>query len=100
MTADRLFDVPDLPVPVELSPGQRRTIRQRSDVEAGRHPLTGTPTFPELGTCGTCHFRSPNQGTSREYPKCHFGDGVRITRGAATDVRAWWPACGSYEPAT
>lgn len=107
------FDPPD-PAPAEkpLSAGQALTRRQRADVAAGRHPLTGGPLHPDADrhahvsdrkglpfTCGSCVHRDPHG-----YPKCYLPgpDGkpirARLTHGAATDVRAWWPACLDYTP--
>lgn len=83
--------------PVEnLSADRRRTLRQRQQVEAGIHPLTGLRTYPDLGTCGDCRFRMVLDYHSRAYPKCTF-DEARMTHGAGTDCRAWWPACGDHE---
>ena len=45
-------------------------------------------------TCGTCTHRIL-RGRHSTYPKCDRGP---ITNGAATDVRAWWPACTRWEP--
>jgi hypothetical protein len=97
-----LFDIDPsvaLPDPYEgLSAGQRLTLRQKTDVANGRHPLTGGPVLPDLGTCGACKHRRQNH---RGYPKCWFGVelGSRPARSARTDVRAWWPACSNFEPA-
>jgi hypothetical protein len=93
---------PTSPEPVEkLSAGRRLTIRQREAVLAGFHPLTKDRAHPELGTCGSCAFRSTAYG----YPKCTFGAdldkrraGPYMTRGPAADCRAWWPACHRHVP--
>lgn len=98
---------PDL-VPVELpltspksglSAGRRLTLRQRADVDAGRHPLThGRLTTVEGATCGNCRFRKAGR-----FGKCWWrADGetgplTRITNGPATDCRAWWPGCADWE---
>jgi hypothetical protein len=116
MTAEPLFPGYESAVPPPgetLSAGQRLTLRQHRDVSNGRHPLTGTPTHPELGTCGTCRFRDQsNSQSGRTYPKCFWEPErapgemrprwgwPRITSGAATDVRAWWPACADFLPKT
>jgi hypothetical protein len=95
-----LFDLPDgayvAPVPPEkLSAGRRLTLRQKRDVETGRHPLTGGPLHAETGRlCGNCRHRFMNTYYSRPYPKCAIGP---ITGGVGTDVRAWWPACRDHE---
>lgn len=95
--------IADPPAPVEkISAGRRLTLRQKRDVELGRHPLTGDPlTTVEGATCGSCRYREP--GGSRSYPKCKWrrndaGPYLRITSGPATDVRAWWPGCIQWTP--
>jgi hypothetical protein len=92
MSEPTLF--PDLepltPAPVEkLSAGRRLTLRQKADVEAGRHPLTGSPVLPGH-TCGTCIYRVQS---IHGYPKCDAYGERYWTASARTDVRAWWPAC-------
>lgn len=105
MTAMSLF--PDLaPVPVpdaepveKLSADRRRTLRQRADIQRGRHPLTGSRLNPDPdATCGNCRFRIVYGHHNRSYPKCTYGDGMpRASHSAASDVRAWWPACRDHE---
>lgn len=88
-----LFPLEELPpvVPAEeLSDTRRRTRRQRQLVDLGVHPLTRDRARPELGTCGGCAHRRAG-----EYPKCALGP---VSRGPATDCRAWWPACSRWEP--
>lgn len=110
-----------------LSPDQRRTLRQREDIAARRHPLTRGPLHPfaapeiaspdaEKGrpfTCGSCRFREVWKYHNRSYPKCvrdlTYGNHdaadvergrailLNVSHGASTDVRAWWPACIGYE---
>lgn len=94
------FEPPTLEPAEILSAGRRRTLRQKQHIEAGFHPLTQTRTHPELGTCGGCALRSIEFG----YPKCTLGAdipnrkaGPYMTHGAATDCRAWWPACSHYQ---
>lgn len=107
-----LFDAtPWLVEPVNdepLSADRRRTLRQRTDITNGRHPLAGAPLHAQAPsdaasgdrsrpfTCGTCAHRvtqrSPHMANA--YPKCSIGP---ITGGPATDVRAWWPACVHYD---
>lgn len=74
---------------------------------------------PDALTCGGCRFRQLVHGGARHYPKCTLGrreipspagdppgshagvrtiPGPRETHGDRSDVRAWWPACMSYEP--
>lgn len=77
-----------------LSPDQRRTARQRQQIERGIHPLAGHRTRPDLGTCVHRIHRIHRGGGNRSWPKCDLGP---ITSGAATDVRRWWPACDRYE---
>lgn len=95
------FDPPATEPTEPLSPGQRLTRRQHDAVAAGIHPLTKTKARPDLGTCGDCALRSTAYG----FPKCTLGAhlatrpfraGPYMTRGAATDCRAWWPACDNY----
>lgn len=74
-----------------LSTQRRLTLRQRADVDRGVHPLTREPARPELGTCGDCALRRVEK-----YAKCWRDDGRLATHSAATDVRAWWPACPAF----
>lgn len=123
MTDEPLFEgyepAPAPVVPDDLSPDRKRTYRQQQDVTNGRHPLTGGPLHPEASTdrnagsgrrdpftCGSCVFRVLIGYHNGEYPKCLWPDGIdagsgrrwpRVSHGAASDVRAWWPACPSYE---
>lgn len=71
-----------------LSADRRRTFRQRADLQAGRHPLMGGPTHPDVGTCGNCAHHVVIQMGSR-YHKCE----LKHSASAATDVRVGWPAC-------
>ena len=108
-----LFDVaPQRVQPAEpLSADRARTQRQLAAVAGGAHPLAlvvaGVQRHPDTRgltydrhaqggiTCGGCRHRT--EGGRWAFPKCTFGDGARISHGAATDVRAWWPACADYE---
>lgn len=102
MTTPSMFpDIAD-PPPGEpepkLSAGRRLTLRQRADIDRGIHPLTRDALAGNDETCGTCRFREPDH-----YPKCLWRQpGVSgypfHTFGAATDCRAWWPACNRWEP--
>ena len=84
------------PEPTEkLSADRRRTLRQKAAVASGVHPLMGGKARPELGTCGGCAHRLVLGYHNRSWPKCELAG---ITHGAGTDCRAWWPACGRYEP--
>ena len=70
------------------------------------------PTSPGA-RCGNCHFRVLAEWNSRTWPKCAAGvpdsavgasGGVpldqapRVSHGAGTDIRAWWPGCRDHEP--
>ncbi|MEV0616133.1 hypothetical protein AB0I81_22660 [Nonomuraea sp. NPDC050404] len=96
------------PVPEE-SDHRKLTRRQHRLLDAGLHPLTvvlsGSLRLHEEAApakdrqadgrrCGNCAFR---QRSAWGYPKCTFGDGVRATRGTATDVRAFWSACVDHQ---
>lgn len=106
-----LFGMPDAPKPEPLkeSPTVRRTWRQAAMLAAGIHPLSAVLSLKlrlhaeaapygdhrALGRrCGNCAFRQKN---AWGYPKCVFGRGIRASHGAATDCRAWWPACPNHE---
>lgn len=82
----------------ELSADRRRTARQKRLIEQGIHPLAQTVTVPEKGTCGDCVHRVAFGHNSRSYPKCTLPSArpARMTHGAATDCRAWWPACTDH----
>jgi hypothetical protein len=120
--ADALFDMTPTPVPEQaverVSPDRRRTERQRAAVDRGAHPLAlvvmSVSRHPDTKggvyqagdergrdlTCGSCTHREPVGGGRRSYPKCLFGGQFqRVTSGAGSDVRAWWPACRDYQPA-
>lgn len=114
------YEPPPADVVEEMSADQRRTRRQATDVQNGIHPLTRGPIHPLASrhrdadapkddpfTCGSCYFRETLKNRSRAYPKCTYGltaemkyltDSPRISSSAATDVRAWWPACRDYSP--
>jgi hypothetical protein len=101
-----------------LSADRRRTLRQAETIAAGRHPLTGEPLHEEAAPaddrkapgrrCGNCWHRTPALWHQRTHIKCGFtgemgADEVaatappRVTHGAATDLRDWWPACPEHE---
>jgi hypothetical protein len=113
------------PPPVEpveqLSADRRRTERQAANVAAGIHPLTRGPLHPLASrhrdssspksdpfTCGSCWFRTVVGYHKRSYAKCLFDPRrgaddpldlyARVSHSAASDVRAWWPACPDYSP--
>lgn len=94
---------PAEPPPPRKTPEWRLRRRQSIAIDHGFHPLTGEPLrlVPEGAaeeTCGSCVFRVLSRHASKAYPKCVRPDGVRPTRGPATDVRASWPACPAWKP--
>jgi hypothetical protein len=119
-----LFDVPDAPGPALPAPKEsdtvKRTRRQAAMLAAGIHPLSAVLSVklrlhPEAAPygdskaegrrCGNCRFREQTGNRGRTYPKCLIGwDGdprrepPRASHGAATDCRAWWPACVDHQP--
>lgn len=118
---DALFDLPAgavrEPPPVEhLSADRRRTRRYLALLQVGRHPLGGRlhdhaapvddPHAPGR-RCGNCWYRQLLPYHARVYPKCllgvtnptdtdRLGDAPRVAHSAASDVRAWWPACRDH----
>lgn len=112
MTEPMLF--PDL-VPVDLTPadaaeklsaGRRLTLRQKADVERGRHPLTRGRLADNGETCGTCVHRVLANWHNRTYAKCAQGINPATTpldkapfasHSQTTDCRAWWPACRDWQ---
>lgn len=109
--ADTLFDVEATPAPAKLSPDQRRTVRQAEALVYGQHPIAlaldssihlhvdAAPASDREAPgrrCGNCWYREHFRYHNRTYAKCTVDDGVRITHGAGTDVRAWWPACRDH----
>ena len=111
MSDDLLLPLDGMPEPValppveRLSPDRARTARQRAQVDAGIHPLTQEKARPDLGTCGDCTLRVLVRHHNGTYPKCARGikSGQPLdlapyaSKSAATDVRAWWPACPAHE---
>lgn len=79
-----------------LTAAQRLRQRQERDIAAGVHPLTGEPTAPERGTCGSCVHRYLRGHGRKAFAKCDRPGGRPVTNGAATDVLASWPACPKY----
>jgi hypothetical protein len=101
---------------MRLGPKAKRTQRQRFLIEHGFHPLSlvvpgRTLKLPDgADRRGVrplkAHQRGPRCGGCKYLerlidgePKCFFGEGKRITNGAATTVRLWWPGCRDYAPA-
>ena len=107
--AEVLFGEPDPARPGTLSADQRRTIRQARLLEAGLHPLAivlpklalhpdaappGDRQAPGL-RCGSCArlFHRTDVSHAGGYAKCELWP----SRGAASDIRAWWPACRHHQ---
>lgn len=105
-----------------LSADRRRTERQKEQIRAGIHPLTGRQVHL-LGDiyasaddaknlpyrCGSCIFRQVLRYHDSAFPKCLFPESrgadevetkgyPRVSHSTASDVRAWWPACRDYSP--
>jgi hypothetical protein len=99
--SDALFDMePVVTVPTEkLSRDRARTLRQKAHAAQGIHPLTKQRVHPDPArSCGNCAFRKLINWRNRDYPKCTLGDAMpRANHSAASDCRAWWPACPDHE---
>lgn len=111
-SGDPLLDVEEFENPALRATFTRQlTRRQAFLVRLGWHPLAralkrnlrlhrdaiADPAVRRGGPrCGTCVFRQLRGGAERDYPKCWL-DPLKVTRGPATDVRAWWPACTEYQ---
>ncbi len=120
-TAPFLLALPE-PGPV-LSADRRRTIRQAALIHGGYHPLSPVVGYlrlklhPQAASgddrsapgrrCGNCWYRDLlYTNGNRKWPKCTFGRlnatdtspeaWPRVSRGAATDCRAWWPGCTDH----
>lgn len=112
---------PEPSAPDDRTRGQRLRDRQAARIVAGLHPLSlrgvyirlhpAVPPDPsrddggDYPRCGTCRFRVLVGGRGRAFPKCLVGyrppvvqTAPRYSGGDATDVRAWWPGCGDWEP--
>lgn len=112
-----LFDLPDGYVDEhaapELTRGEKRARTVENRILSGQHPLgyggRYLPLHPDAPRtvdraapgprCGTCAHREIQSYHNKTYPKCMFGDGIRVTGCESSDVRAWWPACRDYEEA-
>ena len=124
--SDTLFDFDPTPVPApepKLSADRRRTQLQTQRLAAGIHPLSGVagahlPLHPAAAPaddpkapgrrCGNCSWRQVLAYHARSYPKCMHPGGLsanayerygppRVSHSAASDVRAWWPACRDHD---
>jgi hypothetical protein len=94
--SDQLFDgYPDIEPPEKLSADRRRTLAQKRKIDRGVHPANGLPIAGSQETCGTCEHITHQRGTAGSYLKCALGS---MSRGPASDIRAWWPACIAWEP--
>ena len=107
---DTLFGVSEPPPQENLSAGRRLTLRQKRILAQGMHPLTLLPgAFLRLHPdapppddrkapgprCGTCRFREP--WGAHSFPKCLRAGEAHASHSAASDCRAWWPACEFWE---
>lgn len=112
--ADQYRVNPEPAEPVEkLSADRRRSIRQSTALANRVHPLSlalgrtlrlhpdappGDDREAAGPRCGSCWYREVLGYHNRSYAKCTADDGDRVSHGAGTDVRAWWPACRDYSP--
>lgn len=95
---------------------QRRTQIQLARIGNRVHPLSGDVAgqflmlHPEAindrsgagRRCGNCLYRETQGHRARSYPKCTWPTpgartGPRMSHGAASDCRAWWPGCTDHE---
>lgn len=100
MSDDRLFAVEQIPEPEKLSADRARTLRHKTLIANGTHPATLLAIDPNPDhTCGGCvHLERMHwhNGSYLKCPKHRLGK----SHGAASDVRASWPACHQFkEPA-
>lgn len=79
-----------------LSPGARRTQRNKAMIAAGVHPATRQPIDVALGTCGTCAHAIRVTHNSRSYWKCDLHR-LGTSASEASDIRSSWPACDRHE---
>jgi hypothetical protein len=112
------YGIKPVPTPPAMNRGERLRARQSAKIAAGEHPLSNVGDKPSrvllapegTGTCGTCAHKMRPAHHGRAYPKCAAdafrdpaGTGFRevwprAAHSESTDVRAWWPACTTYEP--
>ena len=77
-----LVSVEPDPAP-KVSADRKRTLRQHTDIAAGRHPLTRGPVRqPEGETCGSCAYRQHFTNGNRNWPKCTGHGRVYVTHAA------------------
>lgn len=104
-----LFELPaDARIaPAEPEPatrGQRRTRLVAARIASGTHPLGYVGLHPDAARerggdgprCGTCRFRVLQSHHDKKYPKCVYGNGIRVSGCESSDIRAWWPACRDW----
>lgn len=96
MSADRLFEMPEVEVDEPTSYGRRLTAKAREALKAGRHPATGLDLLGGMATCGGCTHLVVRDPHDRRFYKCKRHR-LGVTRSAASDVRVGWPACTAYE---
>lgn len=93
----------------------RRTRRALWLLDRGLHPLSAPlrrslrlhlawDVRAQVGQarphCGSCINLARLDLDDRRSPyKCWFDHGSRVTRGEATTIRRWWPACVNYAEA-
>jgi hypothetical protein len=82
-----------------LGSDARRTLRRRQALANGMHPATKSPLREPVGEvhCRDCLHKITVGGGSRTYVKCVQ---VGLSRSAASDIRASWPACVHFQPIT
>jgi hypothetical protein len=101
----------------DIAAGRHPLTRGPLHELASRHRDASSPKSDPF-TCGSCYFREVLDYHNHSYPKCMVpgpqrvyrkgSDGnwrwetvegaPRATHSAASDVRAWWPACTDYVP--
>lgn len=111
---DTLFGVTQpataAPEPEKLSPDRRRALRQAEAIANRTHPLSlalrvHIPLHADAALdregeglrCSGCRFRQVSVYHSRAYAKCVQDGTGRVSHGAGTDIRGWWPACRDFE---
>lgn len=117
MTEYALFDIPEdqyvtPPEPENPSRSERRKRLVNARISQGTHPLGYISLHPDAPQdreapgprCGDCIHRVAIRHHDKSYPKCHYPTTVggqtrhlRDTHGEASDIRAWWPACITFQ---
>lgn len=83
------FEDPETGKTHKLSADRARTLRAKTRIANGYHPLGLRLREPSGETCGACKHLRVKEYAGR-YFKCAL---ARDTKGPATDVRKKWPAC-------